>query len=355
MTIETIDTRNGVATARDPFATTAVAAVRSGQISGTDQFERMGRWLELFMATAEVAKVLARTNFVPDAFRGQPEDIAAAMMRSLELGIDPLDGLSNFHAIKGRVGMSAEFMRRRVLEAGHEIVFDEQTEERCKVRGRRKGSQEWTTVVFTKAQAAQAGTQNMSKFPTDMLVARASSRLCKRVFPDVLAGMQIIEDVLDAEVMDEAAAPGATAASRPLQRKRATATRKAEPAPPRSVAPTESVANDLDEFPGMQSLGQGGGNDASQGVEPPSGPAPETDSRDQGPDSGEPGITRPQLQKLSILRQKEGYADNEDGRTDWFRWVESNIARPIATNKDLTKAEASVLIDVLETAQAADQ
>ena len=61
--------------------------------------------------------------------------------------------------------------------------------------------------------------------------------------------------------------------------------------------------------------------------------------------------TKEQLQKLSILRQREGYADNDEGRADWFRWVHSIIGRHVATNKDLTKAEASVLIDILETAE----
>lgn len=348
MTIETIADNNRLAQ-RDPFTMTATTP-RAGQLQGgVDQFERMQKWLELFMATAEVAKVLARTNFVPDAFRGQPEDIAAAMMRSLELGIDPLDGLSNFHAIKGRVGMSAEFMRRRVLEAGHEIVFDEQTEERCKVRGRRKGSAEWTTVVFTKAQATQAGTQNMSKFPADMLVARASSRLCKRVFPDVLAGMQIIEDVLDGEVVDEPT----PAMTRLLQRKpRATTSRKPASAPA-PAAPADAAPSDLDEFPDTKPIEQ-----APAPAKEPLAEQGELLSDEGGYDtpdpSDEPEITKPQLQKLSILRQKEGYADNDEGRADWFRWVESNIARRVASNKDLTKAEAHVLIDILESAQGAE-
>lgn len=62
-------------------------------------------------------------------------------------------------------------------------------------------------------------------------------------------------------------------------------------------------------------------------------------------------VTRPQLQKLSILRQRERYADTDEGRTDWFRWVESNIARLVGSNKELTKAEASVLIDILENVE----
>jgi hypothetical protein len=68
--------------------------------------------------------------------------------------------------------------------------------------------------------------------------------------------------------------------------------------------------------------------------------------------NGDEPVTKPQLQKLSILRQRERYADDDDGRTDWFRWVESNIARLVGSNKELTKAEASVLIDVLEAVEA---
>ena len=94
------------------------------------------------MRTAEAAKVLSRTSFIPDAMRGKPEEVATAMMRSLELGIDPLDGLSNLHVIKGKVGYQREFMRRRIIEAGHDIEFDEQTDERCKIRGRRAGSRQ---------------------------------------------------------------------------------------------------------------------------------------------------------------------------------------------------------------------
>jgi hypothetical protein len=66
-------------------------------------------------------------------------------------------------------------------------------------------------------------------------------------------------------------------------------------------------------------------------------------------------VTKAQLQKLSILRQKENYADTDEGRADWFQWVNVNIGRLVGSNKDLTKAEASVLIDVLENTEATDE
>lgn len=340
MSISTIGGGGQLATQADPFTTGAGHLTR--QLGGNDQFERMSKWLELFMGTAEVAKVLARTAFVPEPMRGQPEDIAAAMMKGLELGIDPLDALANMYVVKGKIGFSAEFMRRRVLEAGHEIVFDEQTDERCKVRGRRNGSSEWTTVTFTKAQASTAGVQNMAKFAADMLVARASSRLCRRIFPDVLAGAAIIEDVVDGEIIDMIADDGAPA-QRTLQRSKRQPRKAAAPQPQRTPDEAQAgPASDLDEFPG---------------TEKPATPEPaeNADNDESGYDtadpSDEPPITKPQLQKLSILRQENGYADDDQGRADWFQWVQVNTGRLVGTNKDLSKAEASVLIDVLESAE----
>lgn len=305
----------------------------------SDQFVRMGKWLDLFMATEQVAQVLARTAFVPEPMRGQPENIAAAMMKSLELGIDPLDGLSSIHVVKGKIGFSAEFMRRRILEAGHEIVIDESTDSRCKIRGRRSGSTEWQTVVFTEDQAKKAKI-TLGDYPADKLVARASSRLCRRVFPDVLAGTTIVDEFEDVEVVD-----GVVSAA-PVQRKRQPrAVKAAAPA-----APKPSALDDVDEL--------------LDEPEPASNPGPkpeplqvnepvqDDDLLDEEPplDPDAEPVTKAQLQKLAILRQEEKYEDDEQGRADWFAWISSTVGRTIVeSNKELTKHEASGVIDVLES------
>jgi hypothetical protein len=324
----------------------APAVVRSNQLAGNSQFERMGKWLELFIATEQVAGVLARTAFVPEPMRGQPENIAAAMMKSLELGIDPLDGLSCIHVVKGKIGFSAEFMRRRIIEAGHEIVIDEATDDRCKMRGRRAGSSEWQHAVFTAEQARKAKI-NLGDYPADKLVARASSRLCRRVFPDVLAGTTIVDDIDDGVEIVEGGAE-----ARPVQRKRQ---------PRKTVAaklekPAQVVDDDLldDDEPSDSGAKPEPTQVEDDLLDEDSGTETAAAESEPADVSDEPPITKPQLQKLSILRQREGYLDDEDGRADWFQWVEVNIGRRVGTNKDLSKAEASVLIDVLESAQQQD-
>lgn len=341
-----------------------VARVPAAQIS---KGERLREWLDLFIKTEQVANVLAKTTFVPKAMQGKPAEVAAAMMRSFEMAIDPLDGLGHMHVINGKVGYSAELMRRRIIEAGHEILFVETTDSRAVIKARRRehvdDESKWQTFTFTEENARKAKI-DLGGYPADKLVARASSRMCRRMFPEVLAGASIAEDLIDAVLIEggdtavfddlpEELRPGlprgAGATAQRKRQPRKVAAARAEPKP----APATDVDELLDE------------------PAPAPAPAEQADTREPeapqqddllGDESGydtpdpsdEPEITKPQLQKLSILRQREGYADTDEGRADWFQWVESNIARRVSSNKELTKAEASVLIDLLESAQAQD-
>lgn len=290
------------------------------RFSAPSQGERMREWLHLFKECREAAEILARTSFVPKDMMGKPAEIATAMLKGWELGLDPLDALASIYVVHGRVGFYAEFMRRRMIQAGHVFRVVESTDNRCVVEGTRSDNGETHRAIFTKEQAARAKI-DIQAYPAEKLVARATSRLVKQAFPDVLSGSLIVEDLLDGVVAVESERVDAPVESAPVVRRR----------PPRAVKekterpqPTPDVDDLLDDEP----------------VPPTPEPARDED-----------GITQPQIQKLSILRQNNGYPATDEGRADWFQWVETNIARRIGTNKDLTKAEASVLIDVLESAE----
>jgi hypothetical protein len=343
-----------------------VARMPANQVS---KGERLREWLDLFIKTEQVANVLAKTQFVPKAMQGKPAEVAAAMMRGFEMNVDPLDALAHMHVINGKVGYSAEFMRRRIIEAGHEILFPETTDSRAIVKARRRehadDDSKWQTFVFTEDNARKAKI-DLGGYPADKLVARASSRMCRRMFPEVLAGANITEDLIDAVVIEGGDAAGfgdlpdemrpalPRSTGTTAQRKRQPRAVKATRVEPQTARPAAAEVDDLLDDPEPSAplpSSVSASTDAEQGD-------PLDDENPAGYDtpdpSDEPKITNPQLQKLSILRQREGYADNDEGRADWFRWVESNIARRVGSNKELTKAEAHVLIDVLESAQAQD-
>lgn len=310
-------------------------------LARTDAFQRLGKWTELFIQCGKAAQHLAMTEFVPEAFRNKPESVAAAMLKGAELGIDPLDALQNIYVVKGKVGFSAEFMRRRIIEAGHEIVLKESTDTRCVIRGRRKESEEWQQVTFTADNAKAAGI-DIKSYPQDKLVARASSRLFRRVFPDVMSGTAIIEDVIEvgdqgAIVEAEPESVAKAVESAPIQRKtspRKTAAKKAASKSQKvndpgdqPLLPDEEAASDSRTEPETEQVNEVGQN--SQGVE---------------------ALTAAQNKKLHTLMTKEGLTD----RAEAMAWLSENLKREITTSNDLSKAEASSLIDQLEAWQRGD-
>lgn len=203
--------------------------------------------LMLWRDTAELAKHLASTEFVPSSMRNKPESVTAAILRAHELGISPLQGLAQIHVINGRPGLAAELMRALVLAHGHEIWTDEFTQTRVTLCGRRAGTDHVEKVTWTldDAKRAKLGGDAWAKYPRAMLLARATGELCRLKFADILAGMSYTVEEL--EVLDDdgmlpepeaddppAAATGTTRkASRPTAKARGAAKK---PAPRKAIA-----------------------------------------------------------------------------------------------------------------------
>lgn len=148
-----------------------------------------------------LANRLSDTEFVPKPLRGRPEAVLACMLKGSELGIPLMQSLSQIHVIEGRPTMSSELMRGVVQSRGHEILVEESTSTRCIIKGRRTGDTEWQRFTFTKDDAERAGVlgkDNWKKWPAAMLLARASSLLCRAVFADCLAGISYtVEELSD--------------------------------------------------------------------------------------------------------------------------------------------------------------
>lgn len=153
-------------------------------------------WVSVLPAVGDLAAKISQTEFVPDAMRGKPAVVAAAILYGRELGLAPMTSLRSVAIIKGRPALSAEAMRAMVLAAGHDIRFQEMTGARCVMVGRRRGQEDTTTVTFTMDDAKKmgvGGNAQYSKMPRQMLAARATSELCRLIFADVIGGL--ISDV----------------------------------------------------------------------------------------------------------------------------------------------------------------
>ena len=110
---------------------------------------------------------------VEDHQRWKVLQIQAAVAWGAEIGFSPATALSYIQFIKGNPSLSAEGMRDKALEHGHEIVIVEASSEIAIVEGRRGGSDRWSRITWTMADAKTAGLLSggqWGKYPMAMLI-----------------------------------------------------------------------------------------------------------------------------------------------------------------------------------------
>lgn len=147
---------------------------------------------------------IASTDFVPKALRGNPAACLAAVYTGRELGIGPMEAMQKIDIIDGRPALSSELLVAMVRRAGGSITISDETPgQSLTVHGRHPAGDEMS-VTFTIDDAKRAGLtdkSNWKKYADDMLWARAVSRLCRRLFPDVLSAVRAYtpDDLGDSE------------------------------------------------------------------------------------------------------------------------------------------------------------
>ena len=146
--------------------------------------ETKAAWLDCL----ETAAGLYKSGLMPQSLR-TPEAVAAVVLTGLELGMGAMEAVRSLYVVNQRVGMYAECMRARIYRAGGSITVEEHDDTHCILTGHRPGHPD-ATVSFGAEDARKAGLAggNYGKYPKDMYLARATSRLARLLFPDVFGG-----------------------------------------------------------------------------------------------------------------------------------------------------------------------
>lgn len=191
----------------------APAAVSYGSVGGN-----LIREAAAVMSDAHaLAKAVCGTAMVPKHFQGKPDDTAAAMLYGASLGLDPMQAVRAIYIVHGSPGLYAKSMAGLAAAAGHETWTVESTDEAVTVAGRRKGSPHTETSTWTIERATKAGyvptidpktgkfrlnkwgkLDGNEKYLTDpqaMLHAKALAEVCRKIAPDVLAGVYAVEEL----------------------------------------------------------------------------------------------------------------------------------------------------------------
>ena len=158
----------------------------------TENLPEVARPLSPAEVSWKVAQKIANTPFVPTAFRGKPESVYAAVLYGEELGLGPMQSLTQIHVIEGKPSLAPEGMRGLVLKAGHRIDVKVASNDKVVLYGRRADSGSEATVEWTMKDAQLAGLAGRGAwktYPRAMLMARATSELCRMLFADIIAGL----------------------------------------------------------------------------------------------------------------------------------------------------------------------
>ena len=138
-----------------------------------------------------LAKVMAGSGFYPDARTAQ--QAVALMILGRHFGLTAAQSLTAIHVVKGKPMLHYSAILAKVQEHplfDYEIIEDSPTRAEIAWFVYKRG--DWKEVgrsVFTLADAKRQDTQNLTKFPDTMLIARATSNGAKRYVPQVLNGM----------------------------------------------------------------------------------------------------------------------------------------------------------------------
>jgi len=171
-----------------------------------------------------VARIVSGSGLAPKGLE-RPEQTFVAMASGLELGFSAMQALASIAVVSGRPTLNGMAAKALVLESGKcerwleeplRVTPGEKIAEagpshlpdglygfRC--RSKRKGLEDWAEETFTLDDASRAGLwpgkpdSNWAKYPARMLKMRALGFVARDLYPDVLKGLYIAEEMEEPE------------------------------------------------------------------------------------------------------------------------------------------------------------
>jgi 5'-3' exonuclease len=180
-----------------PTTSAALAFVHEAELVAPAEWE-----MQLEPRSMREAKILASDMFSSRLFSayGTAPAILSTIMAGRELGLQAMASLRAFHLIEGKPTLAADLIRALIIKSGKAKFFrcSERTAERATFETQR-GDDPPVSLTYTveekKADGPIKPGSAWAKSPADMCVARASSKLARLVFPDVVHGLYAHEEM----------------------------------------------------------------------------------------------------------------------------------------------------------------
>ncbi len=186
---------------------------------------------------------LSKSQLIPRALQGKPEDLLVVLLKGEELGLKYMQSLGSIDVIQGKARVSAELTVALVLQSGkakHFTLVHSDARKATYVTAR-AGVDREIEMSYTIEEAAQAGLigkDNWKQHPAAMLRARASQALARAVYPEVTLGLVTPDEADEMKQRLEAAIEEAPERPRTISDLSARMTVDAQASPVEQIEPT---------------------------------------------------------------------------------------------------------------------
>lgn len=163
-----------------------------------------------FEMVARTANMFSKSTIVPENYRGKPADCMIAVDMASRMGVSPIMVMQNLYVVKGKPSWSGQACMSLIQGSGrfenvHHVYFGEVGKETrgCYVEATRVG--DGTIIKGAEVTMAMAKAENWTtnakwrNMPELMLAYRAAAFFAKVNCPDILMGVQTIDEVIDSE------------------------------------------------------------------------------------------------------------------------------------------------------------
>lgn len=176
----------------------------TNQIQTTSSNQQFNLAPTSFNQLMDFANIVSNSGMVPKDYKGNPGNIIVAVQMGVEIGLKPMQALQNISVINGRPSVWGDALlaivkNSSVCEYIHESYSPDGLTAICKVKRKKEDEQIRTFSKQDAANAGLLGRDTYQKYLRRMLQFRARAWALRDVFPDILLGMQVTEEMEDLE------------------------------------------------------------------------------------------------------------------------------------------------------------
>ena len=156
------------------------------------------------------ANMLSQTSIIPATYQGKPQDCFVALEMATRMGVSPLVVMQNMYVVKGKPAWAGQACTMFINSCGkftqvkHVYTGEKGTDSRgCYVTATRisdgiqvNGVE--VTLAMAKAEGSTANTK-WRTMPELMLAYRASAFFARVHCPEALMGVQLADEIYDAD------------------------------------------------------------------------------------------------------------------------------------------------------------